>query len=169
MRRPVYLNRRARIAGLAITGFLLLIEGIYFHPHAHRPPSSAPTGFPVATAREIKGFHRYYFGTALRSNYRLQTNTVSYQNGVLLFSLRNPAGATLVFTEEATPPGYTVSQLHADRQFQTGYGKAFITDAATRTTGALFTTDGTWVLINAPQPIGADLMQEILNALQPQT
>lgn len=164
----MYIDRRSRIAGLAIAGLLLLAVGVSFHPHAHKSPSSAPTDFPVATAREIKGFHLYYFGTALQSNFRLQTSTIAYQSGVLLFSLSNPAGATLVFTEEATPPSYTISQLHADRQFQTGYGKAFITDGATRTTGALFTADGTWVLINAPQPIGADLMQEILNALQPQ-
>jgi hypothetical protein len=147
---------------------MILAIGIYVFQRAHTSPDDTTSGLPFAVARKIKGFHFYYFGDSFKNNFELQTNTISYENSVLLFSLKNPAGSTVVVTEEAIPPSYSISQLRADLQFQTGYGTAFITDGATRTTGTLFTTDGPWVLINAPQPIGTDLMQQFLSDLQPE-
>lgn len=163
---------KKRIVWLVVILAILVVAGAstaaYFQ-FIHKHPTKTSSPFPIQIQQEIQGFKPYYLNSSFSTDYVLQSNTVSYDEGVLLFSLKNPSGNTLVFTEEATPPNYDISQLEADNQFQTGYGQAYITNAAIRTTGALFTSDHTWILINAPNPIGADLMQEILNALVPTT
>jgi hypothetical protein len=133
--------------------------------HGHKQP---PSTLPPAVLKHVSGFKAYYFKSNFTTGYKLIASSVKYQNGVLIFGMKNASGKTLAFTEEATPPGFSVNSLRADKQFDTSVGQAFITDGAIRTTGALFTTDHTWVLVNAPQAIGADLMQQILDNLTAQ-
>ena len=121
---------------------------------------------PVIT-RQISAFTPYYMKSDFKSDYRLVQGSVHYASGVLVFQIKNPAGKSMAFTEEATPPGYSIESLTYDKKYENNYGQAFITDAALRTTGALFTNDHTWILINSPTSIGADLIQQVLDALQP--
>ena len=154
---------------LGLAGCVLLIVGsslIIIKIVNHR--NVATSTFPAAVLRQIHGFKFYYLKSGSSIGFVLQPDSISYQSGVLIFNMQGPAGKTLAFTEEATPPNYDISALQADKQYTNLFGQAFITDLSDRTTGTLFTHDKTWVLINAPQPIGADLMQQILDTLTPQ-
>lgn len=148
------------IVGILVIGVLALL-----HPRA----SSAKPDFPAATIRQISGFKFYYFKPGFSTDFKLDQNSIHYQSGVLIFSMKNPAGKTLAFTEQASPPHFEADMLQTDKQFNTEYGQAFVTDQADRTSGALITQDNTWIIINAPSPIGADTMQQLLNALGPVT
>lgn len=166
-------NRGIRgIPRIAIFGVVLvvIVGGVFaYHvltaPATHRIEDTS--AFPVSTIQQIQGFNFYYFQPSFQTDFVLQRSSVNLQAGVLVFQMKNPTGQTLAFTEEATPSGYDTSSLQADKQFTSRYGQAFITDAPLRTTGTLFTSDNTWILVNAPKPIGADLMQQVLDALQP--
>jgi hypothetical protein len=132
-----------------------------------RNHKQAPQALPKSTLRQISSFKPYYLKPSFATGFALDKDSVQYKDGVLVFAMKSVTGNTLAFTEEATPSGYDVDSLRADKKFTSAYGKAFITDAALRTTGALFTQDHTWILINSPQSVGADMMQETLNALAP--
>lgn len=96
----------------------------------------------------------------------IDENSASLSNGVLIYQVKL-AGKQLAITEQSTPKDFDFTILKADREFVTLTGKAYITDGQSRTTGALFTQDGTWVLINAPEPIGGDTMQALINSMKP--
>jgi hypothetical protein len=118
---------------------------------------------------DVTAFTPYYFSGAPPANFVLNRGSLNYQDGVLVFGMTNSkdSSKTLAFTEQRTPANYDISGLQGDKEFKTTYGQAFITDGTSRTTGTLFTDTGTWILINAPIPIGADAMVTTLNSLQP--
>ncbi|MEO5690715.1 MAG: hypothetical protein ABIQ64_00835 [Candidatus Saccharimonadales bacterium] len=117
---------------------------------------------------KIKTFSPYFFRDGEIGGYQLQRDTVSYEKNVLVFTLKHTSSnKEIIFTEQAIPSGFAIDALQADKEFQTTYGKAYITDGLSRTTGALFTDDKTWILINAPQPIGAESMEQLLSLLKP--
>ena len=122
---------------------------------------------PPSVIRQIDSFRPYYLQPTYPTDFTLQQNTVKYAFGVLVFSLHNSTGKTLSVTEEATPSQYDPSTLHTTKQFNTEYGQAYITDSTDRTTGSLFTSDKTWVIVNAPSPVGSDFMQQFLEAFTP--
>jgi hypothetical protein len=161
-------NKKIRAAVLAV--ILVVLVGFcvtaYLRFHSARARYSFGS-LPAATIAQISGFRAYYFRPGLSTDFAIQQNTIVYQSGVLVFSMKNPIGKTISVTEEATPTHYDPSTLQTTKQFNTEYGQAVITDGTDRTTGALFTSDNTWVLINAPSPIGSNLMQKFLEALSP--
>lgn|SRR6185437_13910081 len=124
---------------------------------------------PATTLHQVGGFTPYYLKPSFSSDFVLQQSTVKYEYGVLVFSLRNATGKTLSVTEETTPSQYDPSTLQTTKQFNTEYGRAYITDSTDRTTGTLFTSDKTWVIVNAASPVGSDFMQQFLEALAPVT
>ena len=147
---------------------VILIYG--FAVHTLIPPKKYPfdrSTFPAKVLDSIQGFTFYYLRPGFGTDYTLVPNSVAYQNQVVVFELRNPQGKTLAVTEEATPPAFDTSNLQATNNYLNRYGRAYISDLVDRTTGALFTTDGTWILINAPNPIGAGPMQSIVNNIAP--
>lgn len=160
-------RRSTKLVGTAVAIVAVVGLGVFGWRHFVYDKNAQSDSLPASTLSKISGFHPYYFKSSYSSDFKLQINSVIYQGGVLIFSMRDSAGKTLAFTEEATPPNYDISSLNADKQYSNAFGQAFITDDFDRTTGALFTTDNTWILVNAPQPIGSDLMQQTLDALQP--
>jgi hypothetical protein len=167
-RRWRFGRTKLRFGLIATAVVVALAAALLGYVILHRKPQVHDVGpFPAATVQEIKAFKLYYLSPSFSTDYVLQSSTIDYQAGVLVFEMKNPSGNTLAFTEEATPPGFDISGLNADKVFNTSYGQAFITDAVLRTTGALFTTNNTWILVNSPTPIGADLMEQILNNLIP--
>ncbi len=130
-------------------------------------PKQPPDALPQSAVNQASGFTLYYFKPNFTSNFNLEAGTVDYQDNVLEFGMEDSAGNTLAFTEEAIPPGFDTSTLKADAVYNNEYGHAYISDLVDRTTGALFTNDGTWILINAPKPIGADAMRSIVDNLAP--
>jgi hypothetical protein len=121
---------------------------------------------PSNITTAITSFTPYFFDNSSVEGFKLIEDSVSYQAGVLVFTMKNDKSSkTLIFTEQKTPGNYDIGSLRGDKEFKTQYGQAFITDGTARTTGTLFTDDKTWILINAPQPIGADAMQKILSSL----
>jgi hypothetical protein len=134
-----------------------------------RESSKKHTGnmLPIAVTRQIGTFKPYYLKPSYSTDFTLQQNTVKYDYGVLVFSMRNPTGKSLSITEEATPNQYDPSTLQTTKQFNTEYGQAYITDSTDRTTGTLFTSDKTWIIVNAASPVGSDFMQQFIEALAP--
>lgn len=123
---------------------------------------------PTSIVQQINGsFKPYYLKPSYSTDFTLQPNTVKYAYGVLVFSLKNSSGKTLSITEEATPEQYDPSLLQTTKQFNTEYGQAYMTDSPDRTTGTLFSSDKTWVIINAVPPVGGDFMRQFLEALVP--
>jgi hypothetical protein len=164
-RKPRYANKWAVIT------FALLIASagsifITLHKSHHTPASNYD--LPESIVKNINNFHPYYFAASV-SGFSLVHGSVNFQNGVLVFSMKNSSGDTLAISEEATPAGYDISSLTPDKQFNTPAGQAFISDNPDGTVGTLFTNDNTWVLINAPYSIGADEMQQVLNGLKRST
>lgn len=150
---------------LAISIVLLALFIWFWH---HNRANQTQNTLPTAVVRQINTFKPYYLKSSYTSDFSLQQNTVKYAYGVLVFSMRNPTGKMLSITEEATPNQYDPSTLQTTKQFNTEYGRAFITDSSDRTTGTLFTSDKTWIIVNATSPVGSDFMQQFLEALTPE-
>ncbi len=152
---------------LIITGAVVvgaIVAAILLLAHLHKTKVSVG-GLPASVIRQISGFTPYvYISQGPIDSFQLTQNSAHYQDGVLIFQLANNAGKTLAVTEQRLPSNYGYQDLVADKEFDTPSGKAFITDAVTRTTGALFTSDKTWILINAPSPIGANAMTTVLSS-----
>lgn len=136
--------------------------------HKNRVNQSG-NALPATALHQVEGFTPYYLKPSFSSDFTLQQNTVKYAYGVLVFSMRNTTGKTLSVTEEATPNQYDPSTLQTTKQFNTEYGRAYITDSTDRTTGTLFTSDKTWIIVNASSPVGSDFMQQFIEALAPVT
>lgn len=163
----IYAGHRATYILGAVTIIALASWVVRWQTVSHSPQLEGIHTFPANTIQEIAGFKFYYFRPGFQTDFTLLRNSINYQSGVLVFEMKNPTGKTLAFTEEATPPGYGMPNRQPNRQFYTEYGKALVIDGSTQTTGALFSQDNTWVVINAPQAIGGDLMQQLLDALSP--
>jgi hypothetical protein len=99
--------------------------------------------------------------------YAFQKNSLSVTQDVLVFTLKSPTGKTVVITEQRTPDEFDTSSLKGDKEFKVNGAQAYITDGSSRTTGTLFTNDKTWILINAPDPIGGEDMKLIIESLRP--
>jgi hypothetical protein len=108
-----------------------------------------------------------YYPSDLPAGIDLSVSSVSTKGGVLVFSVGDPSGSSVIVTEEAQPPDFDTSSFKADRNFKTPYGQGYVTDLDDRTTGTLFTNDKTWLLMNSPKPIGADSMQAFITSLRP--
>jgi len=154
------------IAGALCLIVLLVVVTVVLLVTRNHPQVS--NDIPRSVTQQVQGFKVYFPKPGSLTSFSLVPQSVSYKYGVLIFSMSGPTGKSLIFTEEAIPAGYDISALQADKQYNNLYGQAFITDGTNRTTGALFTQDKTWILINAPQPIGANQMQQILDSLAPQ-
>jgi hypothetical protein len=137
--------------------------GAYLYGGLDTTKQSSPT--LSATSNQM-GFKVYYFPGGVPAGFTLDERSISTQSGVLVFRIVNQSsGKEVVFTQQ--PKGaYDYEQLRGDVEFKTQGGQAFITDGQSRTTGALFTDDGTWILANAPKPIGSETMRTLLNSLQ---
>ena len=160
------LSRRQLIAGaVGLTASLAsaVLVIIAIRPHL-TPRGSAFTNAQLA---QITGFKPYYLKPGTSTDFGINKSTISYQHDVLVFSLKNPAGKSLAFSEQHISPNFEQAGLQTTKQFSTEYGAAYITDTANRTTGALFSHDNTLVIINAPSPIGVDAMQQLLSGLAP--
>lgn len=160
-------NNHIRFAYVGGAAVIIFVAFVSIATLAFRHHTQSPAQIDQETIKQINGFKPYYFKSGFQTDYKLKSETVQYSNGVLVFQIQNPDGKTIAFTEEATPSGYDISMLKADKKYTNGYGQVFITDAAFRTTGALFTDDKTWILVNSPQAVGAELIEQVLNALQP--
>jgi hypothetical protein len=115
----------------------------------------------------ITQFKPYYFNKSTPSGFELDQSSVNFQANVLVFKMNHKSGKVLAFTEQAWPEDYDISTLKADKELTTPYGKAFISDTPSRTTATLFTNDRTWIMINAPTPIGVDSMTTVVSQLEP--
>jgi hypothetical protein len=149
---------------VAILVVALIGSGIFWFGRTKNSQNPSSAGLSDDIVSQVE-FPLYYFKDEAPGGFSLESGSVSYEGGVLIFEMKNKSNKKLVFTEQKTPSGYDISSLKADKEFSTATGKAFITDGETRTTAALFTSDGVWILINAPIPIGAEVMQQILNSL----
>src|SRR5208282_4350776 len=68
-----------------------------------------PEPLPASILNQINGFKVYYFKPGFSTDFALQHNSINYQDGVLIFSMKDPVGKTLAFTEESTPPDFDTS------------------------------------------------------------
>ena len=147
--------------GLVIVLVLAAVALITLH---HFRAANKPDSLPTSVVKHVKGFQVYAYTPPDAAGFLLNQKSVQFQSGVLVFQLTNPNNKTLAVTEEKIPDGYDYANLRADKEFDAPIGHAFITDGVNRTTAAVFTTDKTWILINAPSPIGTDAMTTVLNS-----
>lgn len=156
-KKLLFLSVTLAIIAASIVGGLVL-----YKPWQPKPATSDET---TALSGLHVPFAIYFYDKGIPAGFDLDKNSVSAANGVIIFKLVNASSKKeVIFTEQAVG-SYDYTQLKADLEFRTQYGQAFITDGQSRTTGTLFTDDKTWILANAPQPIGSDVMQELLNGL----
>jgi hypothetical protein len=118
--------------------------------------------------KDIQTFSVYYPKNNQIGQYRVDQKSIDYSNGVLVYTLVHTINQKqVIVTEQPIPKDFAVDDLKGDQEFKNSYGKAFITDGMSRTTGALFSDSSTWILLNAPKPIGADDMKMLINTLSP--
>lgn len=101
----------------------------------------------------------------LPSGYIYNAGSLHGASSVIVYTLTTNGGQ-LAVTEQSKPADFDFSQLSGTQEFTTSVGKAYIEDFQTRTTGSLI-GDKTWVIINAPNPIGAGQMDLLLRSFQP--
>jgi hypothetical protein len=155
------------IVGGAAVAVLLIVLLFHFPSSTAATKSAANiSGLAAGVTSQVKGFHVYYPDGTLPGKFKLNQASVNYRAGVLVFQLKDTNGKTLTFSEQAIPSNYDISGERADKVFETAVGHAYITNATFRTTGELFTLDKTWILVNAPSPVGVDVMTNVLNSLQ---
>lgn len=163
-RKKLFVHSQAFL--IVVTALALVVAVGLFLWHNARTGQSNNT-LPTAVTQQINSFKPYYLKSSYSTDFKLQSNSVKYEYGVLVFSLKNSIGKSLSVTEEATPNQYDPSALQTTSQFNTEYGQAYITDSTDRTTGTLFTSDRTWIIINAASPVGSDFMKQFIEALVP--
>lgn len=146
------------VAVVAATGVIVAIR-----------PQLTPKGsaFTNATLQQISGFTPYFMKPGFSTDFMLQQSSVHFQSGVLDFVLKDPAGKTLAFAEQARPVTLDPAFINHTKQFNTESGQALVLDSVKQTTGVLLSSDGTMVTINSPQAVGSDTMTQVLSALAP--
>ena len=155
-------RRKWIIGGLCVVA-MLVASGAWYLTRS----DNTATVFRSKTST-VSAFTPYFFQTVPPHNFLLDNESIDYDHGVLVFRMTDQKSqATLAFTQQALPAGFDATSLHGDKEFKTTYGQGYITDGQQRTTGALLTNDKVWILINAPQPIGADAMHDIMSQLAP--
>lgn len=162
LREPLFTKHRLKLFIVLIV-IMIALASLIFYASTNNQSSTARNSLPITS--ETAGFNVYYFNGAIPGGFELDEQSVSSQNEVLLFRLVNKDdGKEIAVTQQSTGE-YDYTQLRGDKEFRTPAGQAFITDGQMRTTGALFTDDGTWILLNAASPIGADIMTQIISNL----
>ena len=162
---------RARPAVVSVlTSVVIVAAGVgafgVWHQLGH---SSSPSfgNLPIGVVEQVKSFKVYWLKPSFSTDFVLQPSSVHYDSKVLVFSMVNSVGKTLAFTEQIIPPHFNSAVMTVDTNIDTEFGRGYIVSDSSRTTGALVTSDNTWIIVNAPQSIGSSLMQQILQALVP--
>lgn len=148
---------------IVVPALIIAGSGVWYFTTSHKKAKSGVT-LAASITKQLQ-FKPYLpaADSGLLKTLEIDQSSISFQSNVLIFQA-TVADKTLAISEQATPKDFDMTALKADREFAALSGKAYITDGQSRTTGALFTSDGTWVLINAPDPIGADTMQALINS-----
>ncbi len=119
---------------------------------------------PVAIRQAVS--FPVYFPTPLPAGLRLVDGSFAASHGIVSYTLTTVNGKQLAVTIQANPSDGSQDQLSGSQEFRTLEGKAYVVDFDDRTTGSLV-TDKAWVIVNSPEPIGADLMHQVLSDLAP--
>lgn len=113
-------------------------------------------------------FSVYAFGDSAPNNYTIESNTVTYSEGILLYNIKSPNGQVVSITQQKLPPNLSTSTIQGDESFDTAHGRAtFAQTSEGRLTGSLLTKDGTLVLINTIYPVEESIFKDVLRFLEP--
>ena len=82
-----------------------------------------------------------------------------------MFSFTYDGSKNLAVTEQAMPSNFDAGSFNPTSKFTTTIGTAYEVDLDTRTTAAIV-TDRTLLLINAPDKISVDTLNQFINALK---
>jgi hypothetical protein len=151
------------VAALAIVATVGVVGTKYYRSHyAH---GAAP--LPSSIRQQIKDFTPYNVRPGT-DGFTASADSMQYEQGVLIFQLKSGSGKTVAVSEQAIPSGFDRTSLKTSdsiKDVTTGLGSGYLNDSPEQTTAALFTKDGTWLMLSAPDPIGAPTMTDILNKL----
>ena len=154
-------NERRLIVVVSVAVIVgVILGGVAIGLIVHSKPGSS-------VLSRVSGFTPFVPKAGAQSDFKMVQSSLHYSQGVLLFSLQNPVGASVAVTEQKLPDGYNAAQLATGSPVSTEYGQAFITDTPGQTVGTLVSSNKTWVLLNAPTPIGTDAMQQVIESLSP--
>lgn len=127
--------------------------------------TNQPLQHDFQAAQKLAAFP-LYIPSATPAGYTYTAGSLHSTSSVIVYTLTSPDGKQLAITEQSRPANFDFSQLSGTEEFNTNLGKAYVEDFPTRTTGSVV-GDKTWIIVNAPTPIGPDQMSSLLNAFRP--
>jgi hypothetical protein len=147
-----------------ISAFVLLsVIAIIWHPWR-----SSGMKLPDAITKEISSFVPYYF-QKLPDNLTVNTQTLSYSDGVLFFQVKASNGDEVVVSEQALPPAFSSNKPLGDEPVSNVDGVAFLSKREGRLIGTLVTDKKPQALVslNAPETVKKDTVKTILQNFKP--
>jgi hypothetical protein len=161
-RRNTFIIAAGMFVFLALAG----TAGLFIVRHGS-DTAAAAVNLPKSIIQQVTGFTPYLVGTSKTNSYTLNASTVQYQNGILIFQVTNSAGKKLTITEQHIPAGFDTTSIKDAHStvLTTPFGHGYLNDITEQTTAALFTADGTWIYVVAPDAIGAQPMTAVVRGL----
>jgi hypothetical protein len=126
-----------------------------------KPTANSNNPIPSAVAQSIP--FPVYYPSSLPVGFKINPSSISNRGQILTYYYEYDGGKKLIITEQAKPPNFDFGKLSGDQEFTAPLGRAYIVDMDTRTTGSLI-TDKTWVILNAPNKMGADQLRQIIDS-----
>lgn len=135
--------------------------------YAFAQPHNDPITIPRKIVQQVRDFTPYYLNNDIPGDFTLVEGSTTYSKDVLTFSLSRTDGKKAIVTETKALDSYNTATLQATEDFVTSYGRAYVIDGTSRTVGILLTKDKTTIVINAPSPIDAKGMHNLIDSLKP--
>lgn len=107
-----------------------------------------------------------YYPKKLLPGMTLNKDSFSATSEVVTFNFNYDSGKKKLIVSEQPLSGIDPDTFNPTKKFTTGIGTAYLVDLEDRTTAAVI-ADKSWLLINAPQKMGVDDMEQFINSLRP--
>jgi hypothetical protein len=107
-----------------------------------------------------------YYASSLPPGMKLDTKSVTATSGVVLFSYTYDTNKRLSVSIQAKAKDFDTSSFKPTSDFTTHIGRAYVVDLEDRSAAAVV-SDKSWVLLNAPEKISADILRQFIDALTP--
>ncbi|HSX08274.1 MAG TPA: hypothetical protein VLG11_05255 [Candidatus Saccharimonadales bacterium] len=150
-------------AGLAI----LLAGGILL---VWRPWQPQTVALPKDVTNQITDFTPYFFsGATIPQRFTVHPKDVSFSSDVLFVGLHDPAGVSVVISEQMLPPEFSNDKPQGDQTVTGTQGAGSISSRDNRVIGTLFTSKSPRALItvSASDTVPATTIKSLMLALRP--
>lgn len=108
-----------------------------------------------------------FFPNQFPDGYSLdKTVPIRSENNIVSYSLNGPEKKTVLVSQQMVDNEYDYDNVEGTKNYRNLYGNVKILDFKDQTLAEMV-TDKTWVLLNAPEPIGTEEMEKIISSLEP--